>query len=170
MKINKHQRDRVRCKNDRHAYDNKVKPQSNRIMCPTAKKMKQLFDTENEANTFIRFNADKLAYGADKLRVYWCDSCAGFHISSKRYRSEYEGMTDRLIESAKRDKSSKSKIENLIEAQQIWNAIPPEIRRMELKDFGSYVRDFLGYDLNTSTYQGGVLRLYREYQNDLRSK
>lgn len=161
--MNKHHRDRVRSQREKHVNDIKFKPQSNRVMCPTAKKMKQLFETEGEAKTFIKFNAENLAYGSDRLRVYWCDSCAGFHISSKEWRKSYEGMTDRLIETAR--SASKKTFYNLIEAQQIWNAIPTEIRSLEVKEFGQYVRDVLGYNLNSVTYQRGVLRLYREHNN-----
>lgn len=41
-----------------------------------------LFDTEEKAKNFIKFNGEELTDDASKLRVYWCDACGGYHISS----------------------------------------------------------------------------------------
>ena len=59
-----------------------AKPNKCRVMCPDIGRQKMLFDTEEKAKNFIKFNGEELTNDASKLRVYWCDACGGYHISS----------------------------------------------------------------------------------------
>lgn len=60
-----------------------MKPK-NRILCPDCGKPKILFESENKANNFIKFNASEIPHG-DKLRSYYCPACCGWHVSSHEY-------------------------------------------------------------------------------------
>jgi len=76
-------------------------------MCPDCGRQKLLFETEKKAQTFIKFNGDEVnPDGTRELRPYYCPACCGYHISSKPYRGNYEGRTDRLIERYYRDKKT----------------------------------------------------------------
>lgn len=60
-----------------------MKPK-NRVLCPDCGKPKILFESENKANNFIKFNASEIPHG-DKLRSYYCPACCGWHVSSHQY-------------------------------------------------------------------------------------
>lgn len=60
-----------------------MKPK-NRILCPDCGRPKILFESENKANNFIKFNASEISHG-DRLRSYYCPACCGWHVSSHKY-------------------------------------------------------------------------------------
>ena len=68
----------------------------NRIMCPDCGKQKILFESESKANNFIKWNKNDIENG-DKLRVYYCSACCGWHISHQKYHKDMEGRTDKMI-------------------------------------------------------------------------
>lgn len=82
-----------------------MKPK-NRVMCPDCGRQKLLFETEKKAETFIKFNGNELSDNPDKLRVYYCPACCGYHISSKPFYNGYEGRTERMLERYYRDKKT----------------------------------------------------------------
>ena len=72
-------------------------------MCPDCGRAKMLFETEKEANTFLKFNMDAVnPDGTRNMRVYYCPACCGWHISSHEYNGN-GSKTDRLIAAYKRD-------------------------------------------------------------------
>lgn len=73
----------------------------NRIMCPDCGRPKMFFETEAKAKNFIKFNGNDVEYRGE-LRAYYCPACAGYHISSKEYKKNYDSQTDRLIEAYKK--------------------------------------------------------------------
>ena len=74
-----------------------MKPK-NRIMCPDCGRQKMLFETEKEAQTFLKFNGDAVnPDGKREMRVYYCPACCGYHISSHNYKGN-NTRTDKLIE------------------------------------------------------------------------
>lgn len=68
-----------------------AKPNKCRVMCPDIGRQKMLFDTEEKAKNFIKFNGEELTDDASKLRVYWCDACGGYHISSHEPKKSDDG-------------------------------------------------------------------------------
>lgn len=73
-----------------------MKPK-NRVMCPDCGRAKMLFETEKEANTFLKFNMDAVnPDGTRTMRVYYCPACCGYHISSHEYTGDGK-KTERLI-------------------------------------------------------------------------
>lgn len=76
-----------------------MKPSKCKIFCPDAGKTKMVFETEKKAMTFIKFNADeiKAESGYSPTRAYYCVSCGGYHLTSKK-DSTYFQDRDKLIQ------------------------------------------------------------------------
>lgn len=73
-------------------------------MCPDCGKQKMLFETEKQAQNFLKFNEEAVnPDGTREMRVYYCPACCGYHISSHKYLGSGRA-TEKLIERYKRDK------------------------------------------------------------------
>jgi hypothetical protein len=59
------------------------------------------FETEAKAKNFIKFNGSDVEHKGE-LRTYYCPACAGYHITSKEHKRNYDSQTDRLIEAYKK--------------------------------------------------------------------
>ena len=75
----------------------------NRVLCPDCGREKILFETEKKANLFIEYNWESLTDDKDKLRIYYCPACYGYHISSHKYKGDNRN-TERLINNYNKDK------------------------------------------------------------------
>lgn len=78
----------------------------NRILCPDCGKSKILFGSERKATNFIKYNGKDILkenQTIDDLRVYYCPSCGGWHITSKPYKKSYSYRTDNLIKAYTKD-------------------------------------------------------------------
>lgn len=75
----------------------------NRVLCPDCGREKMLFESEKKANLFIKFNGHEISKDVNKLRVYYCPACCGYHISSHKYNGDNKN-TERLINKYKHDK------------------------------------------------------------------
>lgn len=75
----------------------------NRVLCPDCGREKMLFETEKKANLFIKYNWESLTDDKDKLRIYYCPACCGYHISSHKYKGD-NCNTERLINNYNKDK------------------------------------------------------------------
>jgi len=62
-----------------------MRPNRNKPYCKDCGQHKILFETEQQANNFIKFNSDeiKAESGVKPIRSYFCIACAGWHITSK---------------------------------------------------------------------------------------
>ena len=69
-----------------------MKPTRNRIYCPSCLRSKMLFESEEKANNFIRFNSAEIMElnGKAPTRSYFCRFCGGWHITS--ISSEQKGQ------------------------------------------------------------------------------
>lgn len=67
-----------------------MKPIRNRFYCPACNRTKMLFRSEEQAQGFIRWNAEEILEqnGKAPCRAYYCPSCLGWHLTSQepRYR------------------------------------------------------------------------------------
>ena len=63
-----------------------MKPIKNKIFCKNCNRSKMLFNTEKEANRFIKFNYDEIISesGYAPQRSYFCVFCGGWHITSMK--------------------------------------------------------------------------------------
>lgn len=61
-----------------------MKPKKNRVYCEELGRTKMLFPSEKKAMNFIRFNTDEIIEETGKapVRCYYCNSCAGWHVTS----------------------------------------------------------------------------------------
>lgn len=89
-----------------------MKPNNrSRIICPDCGKPKMFFETESKAKNFIKFNGEDILKDnqtINDLRVYYCPSCCGYHISSKPYKQSYDYNTYNLIKAYQKQKANKS--------------------------------------------------------------
>ena len=74
-----------------------MKPTKNRVMCPECFKQKMLFETQKEADAFIKWNGEDIDTNGGELRSYYCPACGGWHISSKPHKVAYDHTTENLI-------------------------------------------------------------------------
>jgi hypothetical protein len=80
-----------------------MKPKHNRVMCPECFKQKMLFETQKQADNFIKWNGEDIDTNGGELRSYFCPACGGYHITSKPYRKVYEHNTENLIKRYEKD-------------------------------------------------------------------
>lgn len=61
-----------------------MKPTRNRYYCLAAERRKMLFESENQANNFIKFDAAEMEElgGKVPVRSYYCPICIGWHVTS----------------------------------------------------------------------------------------
>lgn len=57
-----------------------------RVFCPLAMRQKMVFETEQKALRFIKFNAKNFDSGVVPTRAYYCRGCGGYHLT---HREDY---------------------------------------------------------------------------------
>lgn len=77
-----------------------------------------LFESSGKAKNFIKFNGSEISENPETLRIYYCPSCCGYHISSHRYRAEYDTRTENLVSGYKKD-SKYDKVEVIIQSSRL---------------------------------------------------
>lgn len=128
-----------------------MKPK-NSIFCPDCGRQKLLFQTEKEAMTFIKFNGNTVNQnGTMKTRVYYCQACCGYHISSNEYKGD--GQTQQLLDAY--HKSQKRSGE--VVAEPYAKVICDEMRDLGIKTR----RQVVAYTNTKTTYAGSVISLAR---------
>lgn len=116
-----------------------MKPK-NRVMCPDCGKQKMLFDSQKEAENFIKFNGKDINTHGGQLRVYYCPACCGYHISSKKHKASYDHSTERLI-GAYRQNVKDSSINRLIDEAFKSKQKEEEYKKLTNLVFVEYVKD-----------------------------
>ena len=61
-----------------------------------------LFNTEKEAERFIKFNGQDIIDDVSKLRVYYCDGCGGYHITSHAKKDVKRTGVQNIIDAYKK--------------------------------------------------------------------
>ena len=76
-----------------------MKPTKNRVYCNDSGKIRMLFETEKKANLFIKFNSEEIESesGYSPIRVYFCITCNGWHVTSKEERLNMVSKTEHLL-------------------------------------------------------------------------
>lgn len=105
-----------------------IKPVKNRVFCVDAERAKMLFDTQNKADNFIKFNAEEIKdeTGYAPKRSYYCMFCNGFHVTSsiKSFGlSKKERLLLNGIEKRREEKNGKRPLEEIDMAQKIESKI-----------------------------------------------
>lgn len=96
-----------------------MKPNNNRVMCPECFKQKMLFETQKQADNFIKWNGEDIDTHGGELRSYFCPACGGYHITSKPYREVYEHNTENLIKRYEKALEAKLKRPKVSKAEEI---------------------------------------------------
>ena len=130
----------------------------NRVLCPDCGRQKMLFETEKKAQLFIEYNWQELTNNKEQLRVYYCPSCCGYHISSHKHKKSYDNRTDKLIQAYYRDKEKNTltketrkqlKLEKATADSEIlyneWKKLNLEDNRDNRKMFKNLHKDFSGF-------------------------
>lgn len=148
---------RVKYERDKRLKEEAVlngKPHNNRIFCIDCGRRKQLFETEEQAENFINYNADKLDFGGDTLRAYFCPACMGYHITHQPYIANRVCMTDRLLAMTQQERLQKKGKFTIavIEAQRIWQQLPTEVQNLNKKKFATYCREEIGMETSGQVY------------------
>lgn len=73
--------------------------------CFDAQRNKMVFDTEEEANKFLEWNADDMFRntGYKPVRAYYCQSCQGWHVTkhgNEEFYSQRNSMNAKVAEAA----------------------------------------------------------------------
>ena len=111
-----------------------TKPNKCRVMCPDIGRQKMLFDTEEKAKNFIKFNGEELTDDASKLRIYWCDACGGYHISSHELKKSDDGRRTKNLIKAYEKQNGTSEVNDIVEAGKFYQQIPDSVtNNKELK-------------------------------------
>jgi len=142
-----------------------MKPK-HRVMCPECFRQKMLFETQKQADNFIKWNGESIDTHGGELRAYYCQSCGGWHISSKPFKKSYEHNTENLIrrfkETVKFD-SFNAKFVKLKDPVVIYNEIPEDVIKQGKKAIRKYLTEY--FELKGIEDKSGALRskIYKIY-------
>ncbi len=86
-----------------------MKPSKNKVHCYDCGRNKMLFESEKKALNFIKFNSENIEEenGIKPIRAYFCQSCCGWHITSKPEKTYKNTPTERVIELYNKEKEAK---------------------------------------------------------------
>lgn len=104
-----------------------MKPTRSRIYCRDSAKSKILFETEKKADNFIKFNADDIEAesGRRPIRSYFCISCGGFHVTSKKEDPGMKSRSELVLESYEKmkqlDRDARARMRKLRKERQELN-------------------------------------------------
>lgn len=111
-----------------------------------------LFETEEKANRFIKFNESEIREDGKKkfkkLRSYYCVSCGGWHITSsdltKKQIKETDNRINKIIDNSKsvKDITQKSEEEAALDYVKKFNLASFGSRKKARKFFSSNRSDF----------------------------
>ena len=65
-----------------------MKPTKNRVYCRDCGRVKMLFETEKQADTFIRFNREEIDF---------CIICNGWHVTSKKEHGHLISKSEKIL-------------------------------------------------------------------------
>lgn len=114
-----------------------MKPKNNRVMCPECFRQKMLFETQKQADNFIKWNGEDIDTHGGELRSYYCPSCGGYHITSKPFKESYLHNTENLIKRYEKDTKIHFVDENY--AKDISVSIPKDV----INDGKNSIRKYL---------------------------
>ena len=77
----------------------------NRIYCRECGRQKIVFETEKKAKRFIDFNGEEIAKetGRKPVRVYYCECCGGYHVTSSQHERKHYNRVEDVIEKYRRE-------------------------------------------------------------------
>jgi hypothetical protein len=105
-----------------------MKPTKNQFYCNDCGKIKMRFETEKNANTFLKFNADEIEEqsGHRPIRSYYCIACNSWHITSKKDIKNLKSKTEVVLEIYKMEMDEKKIISEKPEYKKIEHSQPKD--------------------------------------------
>lgn len=102
-----------------------MKPIKNRFFCHECKKVKMLFETEAQAENYLRFNAKEFAGKRHvPVRSYYCNTCMGWHVTSIESAEYYKGRksdAETAVETYKAQKIAGKRLRKAREYRDAWD-------------------------------------------------
>lgn len=110
-----------------------MKPTKNVIFCPDCQRRKMLFESEAKALNFIKFNGEEIEElnGRAPIRAYYCEACAGWHLTSKEALYDVASPTEKIINRYHAQKEKLQKIKLLNSAVDSYRTIVPLARECQ---------------------------------------
>jgi len=100
-----------------------MKPSKSKRFCANAGKQKVVFETEKKAMNFIKFNADeiKAESGYSPTRAYYCISCGGYHVTSRKEGSYFDQKDQEWLDAYDSTrKKMDAHYKKMMEQKKIW--------------------------------------------------
>lgn len=90
-----------------------MRPTRNRYFCIAAKRIKMLFESQSQADNFIKFNKDEMEElgGKVPVRSYYCSLCGGWHVTSNpnaEYFETHRSYAEKKVDAIMEEKTLKS--------------------------------------------------------------
>ena len=90
-----------------------MRPTRNRYFCIAAKRIKMLFESESQAENFIKFNREEMEEfgGKAPVRSYYCSLCGGWHVTSNpnvEYFESHRSYAERKVDEIMEEKTLKA--------------------------------------------------------------
>jgi hypothetical protein len=110
-----------------------MKPTKNVIFCPDCQRRKMLFESEAKAMNFIKFNGEAIEElsGKAPIRAYFCEACAGWHLTSKEAKYESASPTEKVINRYNAQKEQLQKVKLFNRAVDSYRTIVPLARESQ---------------------------------------
>ena len=128
-------------------------------MCPDCGRSKMQFETKEKAERFIRFNGQDIVNDVSKLRVYFCEGCNCFHISSKKIWNGHKNRLTNLIKAYHKDMEFKQE-ETKTNYEAIFNNLDENIKMLSKTKFKKWLRENTRYTCNDI---GEINKFHNEY-------
>lgn len=120
----------------------------NRVYCNGSRRRKILFETEEKANNFLKFNADEICEqsGVKPIRVYYCPACGGWHVTHVANEQQYQYNFTPMEKIQKKNKPAteelkKKNVNEQALALKTSEMLKTKIRELEVSAFNSKRRD-----------------------------
>lgn len=110
-----------------------MKPTRNNVFCKESMRTKILFENQKKADNFIKFNAEDIAQesGYKPIRSYYCEFCAGWHVTSKKENSHIISRTEKVLDYYHLDNERRKIVNQRNKEVRALNA-PEEKRHFEI--------------------------------------
>lgn len=150
-----------------------MKPTRNRYYCLAAERRKMLFESENQANNFIKFNVTEMEElgGKVPVRSYYCPICIGWHVTSNPDAEYFETHPSNaeLAINAMQERKKKKKNEKKDRFSKVFENAAILVEQNRLKEaIQLYVDRY--HSIKNDTSQRETAKLFLQKAFEIESK